>query len=134
VTEASLLTLDLDALASNHAALKAAATSANGGTEIAPAVKADGYGLGAALVAGFLWDDGARAFYVARLSEGLALRRALGDRKATIYVLDGVTPGSAPALEAAKLTRCSTACRRSRRGTATRAAACWTPPCTSTPA
>jgi alanine racemase len=100
VTEASLLTLDLDALASNHAVLKAAA----GGAEIAPAVKADGYGLGAAVVAGFLWDDGARAFYVARLSEGLALRRALGDRKATISVLDGVTPGSAPALEAARLT------------------------------
>jgi alanine racemase len=40
VTEASLLTLDLDALASNHAVLKAAA----GGAEIAPAVKADGYG------------------------------------------------------------------------------------------
>ena len=100
MTEASLLTLDLDALASNHAVLKAAA----GGAEIAPAVKADGYGLGAALIAGFLWDDGARAFYVARLSEGLALRRALGDRKATIYLLDGVTPGSAPAIEAAKLT------------------------------
>ncbi len=100
MTEASLLTLDLDALASNHAALRAAA----GGAEIAPAVKADGYGLGAAVVAGFLWDDGARTFYVARLSEGLALRRALGDRKATIYVLDGVTPGSAPALEAARLT------------------------------
>jgi multiple antibiotic resistance protein len=100
VTEASRLTLDLDALASNHAVLKAAA----GGAEIAPAVKADGYGLGAALVAGRLWDEGARSFYVARLSEGLALRRALGDRAATIYLLDGVTPGSAPAIEAAGLT------------------------------
>ncbi|MBO9558011.1 MAG: alanine racemase [Caulobacter sp.] len=100
MTETSLLTLDLDALASNHAVLRSAA----GGAEIAPAVKADGYGLGAAVIAGFLWDDGARAFYVARLSEGLALRRALGDRKATIYLLDGVTPGSAAAIEAAKLT------------------------------
>ncbi|MGH6966723.1 MAG: alanine racemase, partial [Phenylobacterium sp.] len=49
-------------------------------------------------------DEGARSFYVARLSEGLALRRALGDRAATIYLLDGVTPGSAPAIEAARLT------------------------------
>jgi alanine racemase len=100
VTETSVLTLDLDALASNHAVLKAQA----GGAEIAPAVKADGYGLGAALVAARLWDEGARSFYVARLSEGLALRRALGDRAATIYLLDGVTPGSAPAIEAARLT------------------------------
>ena len=100
MTESSLLTLDLDALASNHAALRAAA----GGAEIAPAVKADGYGLGAALVAGRLWDAGARGFYVARLSEGVALRRALGDRAATIYLLDGVTPGSAPTIEAAGLT------------------------------
>ena len=100
MTETSRLTLDLDALASNHAALRAAA----GGAEIAPAVKADGYGLGAALVAGRLWDEGARSFYVARLSEGVALRRSLGDRAATIYLLDGVTPGSAPAIEAAGLT------------------------------
>jgi alanine racemase len=100
VTETSLLTLDLDALAANHAVLKAAA----GGAEIAPAVKADGYGLGAALAAGRLWEEGARSFYVARLSEGVALRRALGGRNATIYVLDGVTPGSAPTLEAANLT------------------------------
>ncbi|EJL27166.1 alanine racemase [Caulobacter sp. AP07] len=100
MTETSVLTLDLDALTSNHAVLKAQA----GGAEIAPAVKADGYGLGAALVAARLWEEGARSFYVARLSEGLALRRALGDRAATIYLLDGVTPGSAPAIEAAGLT------------------------------
>lgn len=100
MTETSLLTLDLDALASNHAVLRAQA----GGAEVAPAVKADGYGLGAALVADRLWDEGARSFYVARLSEGLALRRALGDRAATIYLLDGVTPGSGPAIEAAGLT------------------------------
>jgi alanine racemase len=100
VTETALLTLDLDALASNHAVLKAQA----GGAEIAPAVKADGYGLGAAVVATRLWDEGTRGFYVARLSEGLALRQALGDRAATIYLLDGVTPGAAPAIEAAGLT------------------------------
>jgi len=94
------LTLDLDALAANYATLKAAAS----GAEIAPAVKADGYGLGACLVADRLWAHGARSFYVARLSEGLALRASLGDRDAAIHVLDGVTPGSAATLEAARLT------------------------------
>ncbi|WP_421737706.1 alanine racemase [Caulobacter sp.] len=94
------LTIDLAALASNYAVLKAEAS----GAEVAPAVKADGYGIGAAIVADRLWAEGARGFYTARLSEGLALRESLGDREATIYVLDGVTPGSAPAMEAARLT------------------------------
>lgn len=94
------LTIDLDVLAANYRALKAEA----GGVEVAPAVKADAYGLGAAIVADRLWAEGARTFYTARLSEGVALRQSLGDRDATIYVLDGVTPGSAPMLEAARLT------------------------------
>lgn len=94
------LTIDLDALAANYRALKAQA----GGVEVAPALKADAYGLGAAVVADRLWAEGARTFYAARLSEGVALRDSLGDREATIYVLDGVTPGSAPTLEAARLT------------------------------
>ena len=93
------LTIDLDALAANHAALRARA----GGAEVAPAVKGDGYGLGAVQVTERLWAEGARTFYVARLAEGLALRRALGDRAATIYVLDGATPGSGDALEGANL-------------------------------
>jgi alanine racemase len=98
VTEARL-TLDLDALAANYRALRKRA----GDAELAPAVKADGYGLGAALVGDRLWAEGARSFYVARLSEGVALRQALGDRDATIYVLDGATPGSGDTLEGANL-------------------------------
>jgi len=94
------LTIDLDALAANYRVLKAQA----GGVEVAPAVKADAYGLGAAIVADRLWAEGARTFYTARLAEGVALRQSLGDREATIYVLDGVTPGAASALEAARLT------------------------------
>ncbi|ALL13322.1 alanine racemase [Caulobacter henricii] len=96
----SRLTIDLDALSANYHALRAAAS----GADVAPAVKADAYGVGAALVADRLWNEGARSFYTARLSEGLALRRSLGDRDATIHVLDGVTPGSADVLVAARLT------------------------------
>ena len=96
----SRLTIDLDALSANYHALRDAAS----GAEVAPAVKADAYGVGAAIVAHRLWDEGARSFYTARLSEGLALRQSLGDRDATIHVLDGVTPGSAAALEDARLT------------------------------
>lgn len=99
MTEARL-TLDLDALAANYAALSRRA----GDVALAPAVKADGYGLGAGRIADRLWAEGARTFYVARLSEGVALRQALRDREATIYVLDGATPGSGDTLEGAKLT------------------------------
>lgn len=94
------ITIDLDALADNYAALRARA----GDAEVAPAVKADAYGLGAGPVADRLWAEGARSFYVARLAEGVALRRSLADREATIYVLDGATPGSGDALEGARLT------------------------------
>ncbi|MGE5566291.1 MAG: alanine racemase [Parcubacteria group bacterium] len=86
--ESARITIDLDALAHNHGVLRDAAA----GAEVAPVVKADGYGLGAAQVARRLWDEGARTFYVARLSEGEALRSVLP--QAVIYVFDGYLDGA----------------------------------------
>jgi alanine racemase len=98
--QAARLTIDLDALAHNHAVLRQEAD----GAEIAPVLKADGYGLGAGDVARRLWAEGARSFFVARLSEGEALRAALTpDRPAKIHVLDGFTPSAGPRLAAAQL-------------------------------
>jgi alanine racemase len=95
------LTVDLDALAHNFHRLAAEA----GGSEVAPVVKADAYGLGAGPLARRLWAEGARSFFVARLDEGEALRAELGPaRAATIYVLDGFTTGAGPRLAAAALT------------------------------
>jgi alanine racemase len=95
------LTVDLDALASNHAVLKALAAPA----EVAPVLKANGYGLGSGPVGRRLWAEGARSFFVARLEEGEALRGELGPgRPARILVLDGATPGAAPRLREASLT------------------------------
>ena len=95
------LTVDLDALAANHAWLRQRAAPA----EVAPVVKADGYGLGAGPIGRRLWAEGARSFFVARLEEGEALRAALGpDRPARILVLDGAAAGSAPRLVEADLT------------------------------
>jgi len=95
------LTVDLDALAHNHAVLRREAA----GAEVAPVVKSDGYGLGAVPVARRLWAEGARSFFVARLAEGEALRAGLGaGRPATIYVFDGLTTGASPRLAAAGLT------------------------------
>ncbi len=95
------LTIDLDALAHNFAVLRAEAP----GAEPAPVLKADGYGLGAGVVGRRLWAEGARRFFVARLSEGEVLRAALGpERPATIHVLDGFIDGTGPRLDAAGLT------------------------------
>jgi alanine racemase len=98
---AATLTVDLDALAHNFAVLKTEAA----GAEVAPVLKADGYGLGAGPVARRLWAEGARRFFVARLSEGEALRRELGPgRPAAICILDGFPAGAGPSLAAADLT------------------------------
>ncbi len=98
---AARLTIDLGALAANHAVLREAAA----GAVVAPVVKADGYGLGAGPVAKRLSDEGARDFFVARLSEGLALRHALGEaRPARIFVLDGVAGASSEPFREADLT------------------------------
>ncbi|WP_293898857.1 alanine racemase [Phenylobacterium sp.] len=94
------LTIDLDALAHNRAVLADVAR----GAEVAAVVKADGYGLGAGPIARRLHAEGTRSFFVARLAEGEAVRAALGDRDATVYVLDGLLPGGADRLAAARLT------------------------------
>lgn len=101
----TLLTVDLDALAHNYHQLVADA----GGAEVAPVVKADGYGLGVGPVARRLWQEGARRFFVARLSEGEALRAALAHREAQVIILDGLTEGAADSMIAADLTPAITA-------------------------
>ena len=93
------LTVDLDALARNHALL----TRLAGPAEVMPVVKANAYGLGLEPVARRLAAEGARGFFVARVSEGEALRRILGGAP-TIYVLDGCPPGAARRLASARLT------------------------------
>ncbi len=95
------LYVDLDALAANYRLIVGLA----GGAQTAPVVKADAYGAGLAPVARRLWAEGARAFFVSRVSEGVALRKALGPgRPATVWVFDGCPPGAAAALAKAELT------------------------------
>ncbi len=95
------LYVDLDALAANYRLIADLA----GGAQTAPVVKADAYGLGVGPVARRLWAEGARAFFVSRVGEGVALRAALGPaRPATIWVFDGCPPGAASALAKAELT------------------------------
>jgi alanine racemase len=99
VTLSATLRVDLDALAANFHTVAAHAA----GAQVCPVVKADGYGLGAARVSQRLYAEGARAFFVARLSEGEALRAALPQSDAVIHVLDGAPAGSESRLLAARL-------------------------------
>ncbi len=79
------LRIDPDAAAANWQFL-----ASLHGAPTAAVVKADAYGLGAARLAPALYAAGARDFFVASLSEALALRRQLPD--ATIAVLHGFAP------------------------------------------
>lgn len=98
---ASLLTVDLAALAANWRDLAARVAPAS----CAAVVKADGYGLGAVAVARALAKAGARDFFVARLSEGLAVRDAVPET-CRVTVLDGLMPNEADIYRQRGLTPC----------------------------
>ncbi len=86
------LRIDLGALAANWREL--ARRSAPG--RCAAVVKANAYGTGLSEALPALWTAGARVFFVAHLSEGLAARRVL-PAEAQIYVLNGLESGADPA-------------------------------------
>lgn len=92
------LHIDLSALTANYRAL--AALSA---TQTAAVVKADGYGLGAALAAQTLQEAGATTFFVATAEEGRTIRDALGPAP-TINVFSGHMEGDTALIRDAALT------------------------------
>jgi alanine racemase len=92
-----LIEIDLAALADNYRLMRAQAH----GAEVAAAVKADAYGLGAGRVGRSLWDAGCRRFFVATVAEGISLRRMLPD--AEISVLNGLMAGDEAAVQASRL-------------------------------
>lgn len=93
------LTVDLEAIAANWRALDKLSAST---CETSAVVKADAYGLGLKSVAKKLADAGAKTFFVALASEGVELRKSLG-QDPTIYVFSGYMKGSKEALETANL-------------------------------
>ena len=93
----AILTIDLAAIAANYRHLAEQVAPA----ACAAAVKADAYGLGAAMVAPALHRAGCEHFFVATVDEGLGLRQILSH--AAIYVLNGLPTGAAGTLAAAQL-------------------------------
>jgi len=92
------LIVDLDAIVANHAMIAERVAPAR----TAAVVKADAYGLGAAVVAPALAAAGCRDFFVALLTEALELKPVL-PADTRIYVLNGLVPGAEPACAAAGL-------------------------------
>lgn len=90
------LIVDLDAILANYAMIVERVAPARA----AAVVKADAYGLGAAVVAPALARAGCRDFFVALLSEALELKPLL-PADARIYVLNGLAPGAEHACAAA---------------------------------
>ena len=96
--EAARLTVRLGALKANYREIARRV----GAAKVAPVVKADGYGTGMAAVSRELAGVGADTFFVARLQEGIDLRKALP--KVRIFVLDGLKAGTASLYRANNLT------------------------------
>ena len=89
----SLLSIDLDAITHNWRTLDRLSAPE---TETAAVVKADGYGLGAPLIAPPLAAAGCRTFFVMSLAEAMTLRAALaeaGFADCRIFTLSGIHPG-----------------------------------------
>ncbi len=92
--------VDLEALAHNAGVLQKALSP---GQKLMAVVKADAYGHGAVPVCRRLWKSGVRAFAVACLSEGVALRKA--GIRGTILILGCTRPEDAPLLARWRLTQ-----------------------------
>ena len=91
------LTIDLGALAANWRTL-AVMTD---GVECGAVVKANAYGLGIEQVVPALLQAGCRTFFVALISEGKRVRALAPE--ATIYVLNGLLPGTPPVYSSHRL-------------------------------
>ena len=87
-TAAAVLRIDLDALVGNYRMIQRQVAPA----AVAGVVKANGYGLGADIVACSLQEVGCRHFFVAHLGEAMTLRTML-DNGAALFILNGLQPG-----------------------------------------
>ena len=92
--------VDLDALTHNAAVLQKALSP---GQKLMAVVKADAYGHGAVRTCRRLQKNGVRAFAVACLSEGVALRKA--GVRGTILILGYTSPEEVPLLRRWRLTQ-----------------------------
>lgn len=107
----SVLTVDVDAVVANWQLLRGMAA----GAECAAVMKADGYGLGTAMLAPALAQAGCRSFFVAHPAEGVALRGhldAAGHPAPRIFILHGAQEREAALFAAHRLIPVLSTCRQ----------------------
>lgn len=102
--------INLNAVCRNYKALCEVVT----GAEVASVLKADAYGLGAEFVALKLYNAGCRNFWVAHISEAIALRKVIA-HDAEIFVLQCFTENDINLLKAHKLTQVVNTCEEFNR-------------------
>lgn len=95
---ASVLIIDLEAIAHNYRHMQSVAPT----TEVGVSIKSDAYGLGAANIAPALAAIGCKTFFVATAAEGAALRPAIAD--ADIVILNGPDAANVKLFGAHRLT------------------------------
>lgn len=83
------LVIDLDAVAHNY---RTVCSQTKKGTLCAAVLKANAYGMGVREVSARLYQEGCRHFFVAHLSEAIALKACVGE-DTSIYVLNGLRRG-----------------------------------------
>jgi alanine racemase len=82
----SVLEINLNTIRENYKKLKQLSTS-----EVAAAVKANSYGLGATHISPILQNEGCKKFFTANINEAISLRKILNSGE--IFVLNGIFPG-----------------------------------------
>jgi alanine racemase len=92
----AILAIDLQALAANWRFLRDKVQQGTPIAECAAVVKADAYGIGLEPAVRALIKAGCRTFFVAHISEALRVRAI--DKDCTLYLLNGLAPGSSNAL------------------------------------
>lgn len=83
------LIVDLDAVAHNYHSFR---SQLKKGTICSAVLKANAYGMGAREVAGRLYQEGCRHYFVAHLSEAIEIKPFVG-QDSSIYVLNGLRRG-----------------------------------------
>ena len=96
----SFLEINIGLIVNNYQFIK----NKVGDTECAAVLKADAYGMGAAMIAKALEKAGCSIFFVATIDEGLELRACFGKNKNKIAVLSGLLKGSEDVFYKSKLT------------------------------
>jgi alanine racemase len=98
MTSSGILQIHLPAVQANW---RHVANRLSNGAQCAAVVKANAYSVGMAKIAPALYAAGCQHFFVATLTEAVALRHLLPD--VTIFVLGGCKPGAEPAFLTHKL-------------------------------